>query len=168
MWIKLNEEGGVGQLLKEWWHKLPEHDRGGRAQLRRASSVSDALMCPSFQRLQRSAVRMNPDFFDPLKPYRLDRLALVCALLAHVRANGTLSLPHAMSYKTPGEERNPVSALRFQRLLESTDDEALFTGLRRVLPLIDSQVNLLSLAESVLNWGDRVKRQWAYDYDWPA
>jgi CRISPR system Cascade subunit CasB len=160
---KLTEDTPIGKALLEWWKDL-EKDKGGRAELRRASSVFEALMCPSFQRLQRRLVAINPEMFG--KGYQLDRLAMACALMAHVRTRSELSLPKAMSAKPKGAERNPVSELRFKRLLESPDDEALFTGLRRALPLIDRTVDLLSLVSAVLFWGNDVKRTWAYDYDW--
>ncbi|MFT3857518.1 MAG: type I-E CRISPR-associated protein Cse2/CasB [Aquabacterium sp.] len=156
----------MGKALIEWWQSLEEHDRGGRAELRRASSVYDALMCPAFQRLQRRVAAINPEAFQ--QPYQLDRLAVVCALMAHVKTRGDLAMPKAMSHKKSADGRNPVSELRFKRLLDAPDDDALFTSLRRVLPLIDEQVDLLSLAASVLNWGQRIKREWAYAYDWPA
>jgi CRISPR system Cascade subunit CasB len=165
--MKLNEEAGVGQAIIDWWTKLEEHDRGGRAQLRRAATVLDALMCPAFQRLQRRLVAIQPELLS--SPRKLDRLAMACALMSHVKRPGADSLPKAMSHPKPGQDRNPVSELRFRRLLDAPDDDALFTGLRRALPLIgDGQVNLLCLTEDVLFWGDTVKRNWAYAYVWPT
>lgn len=160
---KLTKDTPIGKALIDWWTQL-ENDKGGRAELRRASSVFEALMCPAFQRLQRRLVAISPEAFG--KPYQLDRLAMACALMAHVKETSEHSLPKAMSHRLNGAERNPVSELRFKRLLESPDDEALFTGLRRVLPLIDRKVDLLSLTSAVLYWGNTVKRTWAYEYDW--
>lgn len=163
MSVQLTEGTPIGRALLAWWSDL-ENDKGGRAELRRASSVFEALMCPAFQRLQRRLVAISPEMFG--KPYQLDRLAMACALMAHVREHSEQSLPKAMSNRSKSGERNPVSELRFKRLLESHDDEALFTGLRRVLPLIDRKVDVLSLVNSVLYWGNAVKRTWAYEYDW--
>lgn len=160
---KLTEDTPIGKALIAWWADL-ENDKGGRAELRRASSVFEALMCPAFQRLQRRLVAISPESFN--KPYQLDRLAMACALMAHVKTRSEHSLPKAMSYRPKGADRNPVSELRFKRLLESPDDDALFTGLRRALPLIDRTVDLLSLTSAVLYWGNTVKRTWAYEYDW--
>ncbi|WAC73098.1 type I-E CRISPR-associated protein Cse2/CasB [Roseateles sp. SL47] len=160
---KLTEDTPVGKALIDWWKHLDD-DKGGRAQLRRASSVFEALMCPAFQRLQSRLVAISPEMFS--KGHQLDRLAMACALMAHVKVTSELTLPKAMSARPKGAERNPVSELRFKRLLESPDDEALFSGLRRALPLIEQKVDLLSLASAVLYWGNDVKRAWAYDYDW--
>jgi CRISPR system Cascade subunit CasB len=40
--------------------------------------------------------------------------------------------------------------------------------LRRVLPLVDSAINLPALAADVWHWGDPVRKRWVYDYRWPA
>jgi hypothetical protein len=44
--------------------------------------------------------------------------------------------------------------------------EALFSGVRRVLPLIRS-VDVIALANDLMHWGDAVKKKWAYGYEWP-
>ena len=73
-----------------------------------------------------------------------------------------------MSARKPGDDRPAVSPLRFQRLLESPDLDALFSGLRRVLPLMQQPISIVALANDLLFWGDRVKKTWAYDYEWPT
>ena len=52
------------------------------------------------------------------------------------------------------------------RLLDAPDSEALFSGVRRVLPLMGS-VDVIALANDLMFWGDAVKKRWAYGYDWP-
>jgi CRISPR system Cascade subunit CasB len=54
-------------------------------------------------------------------------------------------------------------------LLESSDLEvdALFLSLRRVLPLMKRKVDVVALARDLIYWGERVKKEWAYSYDWP-
>lgn len=65
-------------------------------------------------------------------------------------------------------DKPSVSPLRFMRLLEATDTDTVFSGLRRLLPLIQHRTDVLALATDVVNWGDVVKKRWAYAYDWPA
>ena len=72
-----------------------------------------------------------------------------------------------MSQKESGQDRPPVSELRFMRLLESPDLDALFIGLRRALPLAKHSVDVLALANDVVHWSDAVKKRWAYSYEWP-
>lgn len=78
-----------------------------------------------------------------------------------------MSLPEAMSKAGEGSHRNPVSELRFSRLLDAPDIEALFIGLRRTLSLIGHAVDPASLTSDVFDWGDIVKKRWAYTYAWP-
>lgn len=148
-----------GELLLRWWHELAE-DTGGRASLRRAPDITAVVMLPAFQRLHRRLSSVGwPD-----QPWHNDRLAAATGLLAHVREHGDRTLPQAMSEG----EKPCVSPLRFQRLLESPDDDALFAGLRRTLPMIQHRTDVLALATDVVNWGDAVKKRWAYAYEWPA
>lgn len=147
-----------GQILLDWWQGLAD-DTGGRAALRRAPDITAVILLPAFQRLHRRLLAAGwPD-----QPWRNDRLAAVAGLLSHVREPAALSLPQAMS----DGEKPPVSELRFQRLLESPDMDALFTGLRRALPLLKQRANLCALANDVVHWGDEVKKRWAYAYAWP-
>jgi CRISPR system Cascade subunit CasB len=146
-----------GELLLRWWQELDD-DTGGRAALRRAPDVTAVVMLPVFQRLHRRLLAAGwPD-----EPWANDRLAAAAGLLAHVREASDRSLPQAMS----DGDKPAVSPLRFQRLLESPDGDALFSGLRRTLPLIQHRADVLTLATDVVNWGDAVKKRWAYAYDW--
>jgi len=162
--LNLNPDSPEGQCIQRWLTYLDEHDRGGRAELRRASSVLSAAMCQATHRLHR---QLDTICQGDISDKQRDRLAMACALMAHIKQPGRLPLPQAMSERTPGADRNPVSELRFRRLLDAHDDEALLSGLRRVLPLIDGHVCPVLLTRDVVFWGDTVKRAWAYDYRWP-
>ena len=154
------EPTAIGRVLLSWWEKLDD-DRGGRAVLRRAASPTQVALSAPYQRVFQ---RLKTVADIPDRSY--DRFAAIIGLLAHVKANDTKSVPEAMSKCDPGG-RPPVSELRFLRLLDSPDIDALFVSVRRVLPLMGDQVNVLALANDVLYWGDSVKKQWAYDYEWP-
>lgn len=162
--LNLNPASAEGQAIQRWLSYLGEHDKGGRAELRRASSVLAAAMCQATHRLYR---QLDAICQGDISETQRERLAMACALMAHVKKPGTLPLPQAMSERKPGSDRIPVSELRFRRLLDAHDNEALFSGLRRVLPLIDGLVCPVQLTRDVLFWGDTVKRTWAYDYRWP-
>lgn len=164
MAIQFNKETGIGKVLLNWWEGL-EDDRASRAVLRRASSITAVSLTPPYQRLyQRLLIVGWP---DKAAPYQNDHLAAVAGLLAHIKQNDGRALAKAMSQKEPGQDRPPVSELRFMRLLESPDLDALFSGLRRALPLAQHSVDVLALANDVVHWGDAVKKRWAYSYEWP-
>lgn len=95
-----------------------------------------------------------------------DQFAVVVGVLVHIKTNDARPPAEAMSQRILAEDRPPVSELRFMRLLDAPDSEALFSGVRRVLPLIRS-VDVIALANDLMHWGDAVKKKWAYGYEWP-
>jgi len=160
------DEDARGALYR--WHKhLQEHDRGGRAQLRRISSPEDSVFVPAFHRLL--AGLEEAGFEEVSKPWTRERLAVVAALAARVEEPGDpeqRKLSVAARFGTPGKKRKepPVSRLRFSRLVAQKTLEELYTPLARALPLVDNRVHLASLADSILYWNDDMRRRWAYDY----
>ena len=164
MSIQFKRETAIGKALFDWWEGL-EDDRASRAILRRASTITAVSLTPPYQRLYRRLRHVG--WAVEAKPYQNDRLAAVVGLLAHVRQNDGRAIAKSMSQHDAGGDRPCVSELRFRRLLESSDLDALFIGLRRVLPLMNHGVNVLALANDLVYWGDAVKKSWAYEYDWP-
>jgi CRISPR system Cascade subunit CasB len=157
-------------VLKRWWHTISRDDASGsaradRATLRRADSLRAVACTPAYQRVYREMAAAHVG--DPWRDYEQERIAAIVGLAAHLKESSPHSLPKAMSRPAEGSDRNPVSDLRFMRLLNAPDIEAVYTGLRRSLPLIGHSVDLLSLADDVFGWGDVVKKRWAYDYTWP-
>lgn len=164
MSIQFNKETGIGKVLLDWWEGL-EDDRAGRAILRRASTITAVSLSPPYQRLYRRL--RGAGWADETSPYHNDRLAAAIGLLSHVKQNDQRALAKSMSQREGTGDRPCVSELRFRRLLESPDLDALFIGLRRVLPLMNHGVNVLGLANDLVHWGDDVKKRWAYSYEWP-
>lgn len=162
--MMLKKDAGVGKALLDWWEGL-EDDRASRAVLRRAGSLTAVTLTPPYQGLYRRLRGADPA--GGIRSFHDDRFAAVAGLLAHVERNDERAPAEAMSRRREGEDRPRVSPLRFQRLLEAPDLDALFVGIRRVLPLMDHSVDVLALADDVLHWGDAVKKRWAYAYEWP-
>ena len=162
---------GPGKVLFDWWTQLSASDvsgslRADRAVLRRAASLTAVALTPAFVRVLR---RMEAALAegDSWNEHDRDRIAAAVGLAAHVATSvDGLSLPEAASRRPDGVDRNPVSDLRFARLLDSPDLDALFVGLRRALPLIGDTVDVMSLADDLYRWGDPVRKAWAYQYNW--
>jgi CRISPR system Cascade subunit CasB len=155
-----------------WWHGLTSETASGtaradRAVLKRANTLTEVACTPAYQRIYRKMVDANDG--APWQEYEQDRIAALIGLAAHIKGKGSvpMTLPQAMSHRAKDSDRNPVSDLRFSRLLDAPDIEALFTGLRRSLPLIENKVDPATLADDVFGWGDFVKKRWAYSYKWP-
>jgi len=162
--ISFRSETTLGQTLLRWWQGLDNH-RGSRAELRRAHDLTAIALTGAYQHLYRTLLAAGwPEDSKPETSGRNERLAAIAGLLAQVKRSDDRSLPVVMSMG----ERPPLSELRFRRLLDSPSIKEVFTGLRRALPLVESQANVLELANDLLFWGDSVKKRWAYSYHWPA
>lgn len=153
-----------------WWHGLTSETASGtarsdRAVLRRADTLAAVACTPAYQRIYRRMAEAHDG--EAWGPYEQDRIAALVGLSAHVTKKVPMSLPQAMSHHAEGNDRNPVSELRFTRLLEAPDMEALFAGLRRSLPLIKNEVDPATLVDDICGWSDAVKKRWAYAYRWP-
>jgi CRISPR system Cascade subunit CasB len=144
------------EALLSWWRELKEA-RGDLAELRRALNPVEIAFCPAFHRLLhilRHVRKVSPN-----------SLAVVAGVLAHVKEHDAgNSFPAQMaSPKQPGGPAR-VSGLRFRRLLQIGDRDELFLPLIRTIRLTEGRVNILSLADSIYFWGERVRRDWAYAY----
>lgn len=159
--ISFHPESALGHALLRWWNGL-ENDKGARADLRRAHDLTAIALTGAYQRLYRQMVLAG--WPVEAEPWRNERLAAIAGLLAHVKSEDGRSLPLAMSEG----ERPPLSELRFRRLLEAPTLDDVFVSLRRALPLIGYQANIHQLANALLFWGDKVKKEWAYAYRWPT
>jgi CRISPR system Cascade subunit CasB len=145
------------EILFTWWRGL-EQDKGGRAALRRCHTLTEVVLVPAYHGLYRPLLAL-PELY-----WQRDRLPAVAALAAMVEVweSGLPSLPGQMSQKLG--ERKWVSELRLRRLLQCQEPEELFQALRRVVRLLDHRVDILSLADGVHDWGDRTRKEWAFDY----
>jgi len=160
----LEKYHGPGKALYDWWKGLDD-DRATRAVLRRAPDITAVTLTAAYQRLYR---RLCDAGWATTS--RNDALAAAVGLLAHVKSEPPDDRPVAasMSAAVKGGNSPEVSELRFKRLLESADLDTLFTGLRRALPLVNHSVDVIALANDLVEWGDKVKKDWAYSYHWPA
>lgn len=159
--ITFHPESALGHALLRWRKGL-ENDKGARAELRRAHDLTAVALTGAYQRFYRQMIVAG--WPEDAEPWKNDRLAAIAGLLAHVKFEDARKLPVIMSEG----DRPPFSELRFRRLLEAKTLDDVYLSLRRALPIIAYQANVHQLANDLLFWGDTVKKQWAYDYRWPA
>ena len=148
MTMVLNKDSFATGILVDWWQNL-EYNQGTRAELRRCDSPDEVMFHPAFLRL---CQRLNPE------PREQAGLARVVGLLAHVRHKTNQSLAYQMAGNPP-----TVSELRFRRLLQR-DRRDLYGAMIRILRMLDYTANLHDLIASVYYWGDRVRKDWAFEY----
>ncbi len=161
-----------------WWHGLqpdPEKkqlgNRAALACLRRCTNVTEALFEPQTQALVHQC--------GAKKDSELSRLALVAAVLAHVRANKTGACMARLI--GPSDTSDSATALckpvRFRRLLDTETYDDCLRSFRRLVVMAGEPLDVADLARSVMMWpredtwddlaGDQVRRQWVYNY-WNA
>lgn len=157
--ISFHPEAALGHLLFRWWQGL-ENDKGGRAELRRAHNVTAVALTAAYQRFYRQA--LSSGWPEDATPWQNERLAAIAGLLAHVKSNDVRKLAVIMSEG----ERPAFSVLRFRRLLEAPTLDDVFLSLRRALPIIGHQASVHQIANDLLYWGDKTKKEWAYAYSW--
>lgn len=139
-------------ILVRWWSNL-ENNKGTRAELRRCATPEKVMFQPAFPPLCR---QLEP-FLGKQWNWEL-RLASVVGLLSHVRQTTGQTLAYQMTGNPP-----KVSELRFRRLLQRERDE-LYGPMIRILRMLNHTANLPDLIDSIFNWGDPVRKRWAFEY----
>lgn len=153
-------------ILRDWWRDL-ENDRGARAALRRAASLTAVMLCPAFHRLLNDLRQAGYTISESRYP----KLAVIAGLAARVRAETDDGLAKRMGTPKSDGDKAAVSELRMRRVLACDDLEELYTLLRRALSLLDDRANLADLAAVVWHWTPMdekspydPRRRMAYDY----
>ncbi len=168
--ISFSAESHTGKMLEAWWQGLQDRpgfkgDKATRAVLRRCATITDVSLSDAYQQFYRYMLATNawkPD----THAVQNDKLAAIAGLLSHVEKQDALPLSVKMSELSG--DKPLVSELRFRSILKVDTTDDLYVALRRVLPMIDHQANILQLAESVFYWNDTTKKKWAYSYRWPT
>ncbi|MBF0630507.1 MAG: type I-E CRISPR-associated protein Cse2/CasB [Magnetococcales bacterium] len=148
-------------VLFNWWQGL-KHDTGGRARLRRCHTLTEVTLEPCYQSLYHHLMLLPEvkEFRERLRE-RLPAIAALAAMIVSIPEHGQ---PIAKQMAQRIGDRKRVSEPRFQRLLQCHEPEEIFQSLRRILPLLDQQVDLLGLANGIYYWNDRLRKEWAYAY----
>lgn len=147
-----------------WWNAMQPSapdggDRAAAARLRRCATVTEAMQEPATLELFRRLGRNRPE--------DLPAVALLAAVLAHVRQHvGGAPFARAVGPQPP-DEAAAISALRFRRLLQAQSHDELLTAFRRTVALAGDKANVTDLARALLRWDEATRRRWIFDY-WNA
>ena len=151
----LEKNSDACKVIMAWWKNL-DNERGDRADLRRCHNIAEVVFNPTYHELW---LKLNKTGFR-----RKDSVALIAGALAHVKSDQS-GEPFAAQMASPKSGPNSqVSGLRFKRLLKIEDNDDLFISIVRVVKLMDGNVNVCNLANSLYWWNDITKKQWAYSY----
>jgi CRISPR system Cascade subunit CasB len=158
-------------VARRWWAALQDkradgtpnriRDRAALARLRRAATPLQAVEEPAVISLYKQL-----GFSEYRLERRLPRVAIVAAVLAHVRSEPEGSGRRQSFAEMLGRGERPLmSALRFKRLLAATDDQDLLNGFRRAVALAGGRnIDVGDLAGSLLDWSEKRRMRWAFDY----
>ncbi|MBY4678207.1 type I-E CRISPR-associated protein Cse2/CasB [Marinobacterium arenosum] len=159
-----------------WLQELEDQHKGGRAdraRLRRAQAPDELILSDAFFRF------INYQGMPDLKAKQEHwiPMAMVAGALAHARSHSP-SKSFAGQLATPLETggKAPMSELRFSQLQKSRDYDEFYRRLLRAVKLLKGNLNIVSLADSILHWSqehqygiarrpvDRLAVGWAKEY----
>ncbi len=152
----------AGAVAQNWWRGLAQSNdgkpapgsRAALAKLRRAGSPLEVMMEPDALRL-----------IQWLQGFDADRVAVVAGVLAYVREDVDARIIRIVGRNSLEDEMSAMlSESRFRRLLQTPPDNLLLLEAMRRLVRLAKKANVANLAESILYWGDRRKKQWIFDY----
>lgn len=153
------------EILREWWQEL-ENNKGERAVLRRANSLTEVVFCPSYHRLLRTLRNEGYSVAES----RFSKLAAIAGLAARIKEDIPGTLGTQMGALKPGDKPT-VSELRIRRVLACNDLEELYILLRRALGILGGNASLTGLAATIWQWDSLAekkpsdsRKQMAYDY----
>jgi len=145
-WIEKAIEQPVPEVLQSWHDEL-QRARGARAELRRAASPAEVLLCPGFRSLRRH--------FRPWLgqcEWRWLGLAVIAGVASHIKRVSLKASFAAQLGDSSGSGKPRLSSLRFARLQQAHDVEELYRLLLRAVSQLEGEVNLPSLADDILLW----------------
>lgn len=153
-----SSENPLWEIVEEWWEGL-QHNKGIRAELRKAKTPLEVYTSYAFQRNFIPALRKHN---ITLSNYQAEQLALPVGVLSHVQ---TLSDKHTAKLFIATEQGKQKAAdFRFQKLLSVTEREDAYIALIRMVKYLSKSAELTSLVCGGYWWNDTTRREWAREY----
>ena len=145
------------EIVYQWWSSLTSERSGRRraalARMRRAHTPIEVIQEPEALRLIGRLHRIDAD-----------RVATIAGVLAFVHESEDRPLARSVGRRSLDDDQSArLSEARFRRLLQ-TDARGLMEQMRRVVRLNKGRANVENLAAAILYWGDRVRKEWIFEY----
>jgi len=131
--------------LIKWWMSLKKNS-GWRAELRRAETPADVLLCQGFHFLCYELAGYWTQDNNILG------LAAVAGVIAHIENNNNKSFAETCATPVEGKKRPVMRELRFAQLQKSRTLDELYIRMVRAVHLLKKTVNPASVADSILHW----------------
>lgn len=154
------------EIAARWWRELnpkdpkdqPPFARAALAQLRRCTSPAQAATISEALDLARRLGTASA------QQARLEPALLTAMVLAHVREDDPKASAARQLGRAGSDERAAMSPLRFARLLSGETTAEKLIAFRRAVALLGGKVNVSSLAAASMNWSEKTRIAWAFDY----
>jgi CRISPR system Cascade subunit CasB len=166
--IELRREDArlAAKHAERWWRSLIDPERGDRAtlaELRRCSEPGEVAFLPAFYRLLRKLGEKLPD--RNLQSL-VEPVAVAAMVLAHVHNPHTGHPARQLGPEDPrrADSLRKMSDLRFRALLQARTAEEVARMLSRAVRMLGGTADPTLLAAAVFGWGDRTRREWAFEY----
>lgn len=162
------------ELLSWHWH-LQNNRKWAekRALLRRCATLEEIFLEPAFYELcELLEPKLEKTYIEKNKKEGSKAIATIAGLLAKIPRNN-----YEESFAS--QLRQSVSEFRFKQLVKSHDWEEFYKNLRRIIPIVGEEMNVISLCDNILQWGrdsiqeqrifnpkyeKSIKVKWAMDY----
>ncbi len=151
----------IGEVGVRWWRSNIDADTGrarkARAELRRADTPLAVLGVSAVHDLNRDLCDAGHGLHH--RADGPDRLALIAAVLAHVREPGAAAARRFGAGDPPS-----LSQIRFNALIRAEAPRDLIRPLTRALGIIGGSAGVRKLAEDLYWWDERTRTEWCFDY----
>lgn len=143
-----------------------------KAQLKRCSTIDDAMLSEGFRNLW---LVLPDSIIDKAKPQDIECWATIAAALVYVKEDSEQNLATAAAQKN-SNEKSIVSELRFSQLQNSKTPDEFLRRMRRILQQIDGKTSVTTLINDIQQWfkehysfrtnspANRIAVRWAMDY----
>ena len=151
-----------GTICAGWWRQTFGNDDGvarmTRAYLRRSATPAEVLTVEAVHELN---ARLRSAGYRP----GADVLSLVATALAHVAENEGRRIAETFGQRRSKDGPRPLSELRFQTLIRTTDPAELIAPLRRAMAIVrQAPVNVAALASDLYRWNESARTAWCFQY----
>ena len=157
------DESRWNEIAARWWRELQPTDtqpgnRAALARLRRCTSPAQAAAIPEALDLARwVGITFG-------RHGRFEAVLLTAIVLAHVREDDRSASAARQLGGAGPDHRAAMSPLRFARLLNAETTEEKLVAFRRAVALLRGAVHVPSLALALLDWSEKTRIAWAFDY----
>lgn len=171
-------------IVRRWWQtmNLPPAElakahltpagSANRAILRRCATLDAVCMTEGFRDLWGALAKVDGTRGE----IPIDVAAAIAAILCHVKRDEPGRSVATAAGRLDSAGRVRVSEMRFSRLLNARSLDELVIRLRRLMPLIESAVDVALLADNIADWArqlnskrpmkpnQRIAMRWAMEY----